>query len=125
VRHSVTFTALVLGCETIAQNRGHHEVQQPLGIQSPGNRTLSGCRRCVAARSDAGNRKRRLPFHCRCGPGASSLTDCRARRSRRPACCSPPTAIGRAFAEESRRVLERLAALESVAGDLRAGGSGG
>ncbi len=32
-----------------------------------------------------------------------------------------PTAIGRAFAEESQHVLEQLAALESVAGDLRAG----
>lgn len=32
-----------------------------------------------------------------------------------------PTEVGRAFAEESRHVLERLAALESVAGDLRAG----
>lgn len=32
-----------------------------------------------------------------------------------------PTEVGRAFAEESRHVLERLAALETVAGDLRAG----
>lgn len=32
-----------------------------------------------------------------------------------------PTGVGRAFAEESGRVLERLAALESMAGDLRAG----
>jgi DNA-binding transcriptional LysR family regulator len=32
-----------------------------------------------------------------------------------------PTAVGLAFADESAVVLERLAALESVAGDLRAG----
>lgn len=32
-----------------------------------------------------------------------------------------PTGVGRVFAEESGRVLERLAALESMAGDLRAG----
>jgi len=32
-----------------------------------------------------------------------------------------PTGVGRAFAEESGQVLERLAALESMAGDLRAG----
>jgi len=32
-----------------------------------------------------------------------------------------PTTVGRAFAEESAQVLERLSALESMAGDLRAG----
>jgi DNA-binding transcriptional LysR family regulator len=32
-----------------------------------------------------------------------------------------PTDVGRAFAEESGQVLERLAALEAIAGDLRAG----
>ena len=32
-----------------------------------------------------------------------------------------PTGVGRLFAEESGQVLERLAALESTAGDLRAG----
>jgi DNA-binding transcriptional LysR family regulator len=32
-----------------------------------------------------------------------------------------PTGVGRVFAEESASVLERLAALESTAGDLRAG----